>query len=164
MSDEEVTVLEEELAEARSEVERLQSMAADREARAAHLEGQLAELRQELAGAQGEVSARNEELVALRERTQLLETDVAGAAQRYRELALQQEPDLPEELVAGATVAEVDAALDRARETVSKVRGHLESQALAGRVPVGAPPRSAPGHAAFSTEEKIELGLAKQGS
>jgi len=162
MSDEEVTVLEEELADARSEVERLQSIAADREARAAHLEAQLAEVRQELAGTQGEVSARGEELAALRERTQSLEADVSGAAQRYRELALQQEPDLPEELVAGATVTEVDAALERARETVSKVRGHLESQAQAGRVPVGAPPRSEPDLSGLSAEQKIEQGLRQR--
>ena len=86
-----------------------------------------------------------------------------GSAERYRELALQQSPELPSELVAGESVEEVDEALQRARETVAKVRGHLESQAQAGRVPVGAPPRSGPDRSALSSEEKIRLGLQQGG-
>ena len=48
MSDDELTVVQEELMAAQAEVERFELAAADREARAAHLEGQLSELRQEL--------------------------------------------------------------------------------------------------------------------
>jgi len=159
MNDEELAAMQEELAATRTEVERLQVTAADREARAAHLEGQLAQLRDELAQAQGEVAARDEELVGLRERAESLQTQVQGAAQRYRELALEHAPELPAELVTGGTVDEVEQALQRARETVSKVRGHLESQAQAGRVPVGSPPRSGPDLSSLSTEEKIRIGL-----
>ena len=155
--------LQEELAEARAELERLQVSAADGEARAAHLESQQGRLQEELAQVRSEAEARDQELTGLREQAEALQDRVRSSAQRYRELALEHSPELPQELVAGDTVEDVDQALQRARETVSKVRGHLESQAQAGRVPVGAPPRSAPDLSALSAEEKIRFGL-RQGS
>lgn len=162
MSSDELAAAQEELAEARVELERLQVTAADREARAAHLESQRAQLGDELAQARSEIEARDGELAGLREQTQSLQELVRGSAQRFRELALEQSPELPAELVAGETVEEVEASLERARETVSKVRGHLESQAQAGRVPVGAPARSGPDFSALSAEEKIKLGLQQR--
>lgn len=162
MSNDELMATQEELAAARAEVEQLQVTLADREARTAHVEGQLAGLRDELSQVRGESEARETELSGLREREQSLAGQVQDAAQRYRELALQHAPELPQELVAGDNVDAIDEALQRARETVSKVRGHLESQAQAGRVPVGAPARSGPDPSTLSTDEKIQLGLRQR--
>ena len=162
MNDDELTTTQEELAEAKAELEELQVGTADREARSAHLESELAEALAELATAQDTAKARDLELAGVSERTQALESQARDAAQRYRDLALRGAPELPEELVAGETVEEVEQALQRARETVSNVRGHLESQAQAGRVPVGAPPRSGPDLAGMSSEEKIRFGLQQR--
>ncbi len=148
----ELIATQEELAAARAELERLQETAADSEARAAHVESQLTQANEEIELARSEREAREQDLTA----------QLQSAADRYRELALEQAPELPAELVSGATVAEVDEALQRARETVSKVRGHLESQAQAGKVPVGAPPRSEPDLSGLSTEEKISYGLQQR--
>lgn len=156
MNEEELATVQEELAEARAELERLQVAAADREARAAHLESELAQAR-------SDAEAREGELVSAREQAQALDEQVRASAAQYRELALQHSPELPAELVAGGTVEEVEQSLQRARETVSKVRGHLESEAQAGRVPVGAPPRSEPDLSALSPEEKISFGLQQGG-
>jgi len=153
MSDEELAAVQEELAAARSELEQLQTAVADREARATHVEEQLAEARDELAQIRNDAQSREQELAE----------QVRGAAQRYRALALEHAPELPEELVIGETVDEVDQSLERARETVSRVRGHLEAQTQAGRVPVGAPPRSGPDPATLTAEEKIRLGLQQGG-
>ena len=162
MSDDELTTTQEELAATKAELEQLQVTTADREARSAHLESELADALAELATAQDTAKARELELGGLSERTQALESQAQSAAQRYRELALRVAPELPEELVTGETVEEVEQALQRAREIGSNVRGHLESQAQAGRVPVGAPPRSAPDLAGMSSEEKIRYGLQQR--
>lgn len=148
----ELATTQEELAAAKAELERLQEAAADSEARAAHAESQLTQANEEIELARSESEAREQDLTA----------QLQSAADRYRGLALEQAPELPAELVSGATVAEVDEALQRARETVSKVRGHLESQAQAGKVPVGAPPRSEPDLSGLSTEEKISYGLQQR--
>ena len=68
-------------------------------------------------------------------------------------------PELPEELVAGDSIEELDASAERARQTVRQVRERLESQAQAGRVPAGSPPRGSPDFSALSSIEKIRLGL-----
>jgi septation ring formation regulator EzrA len=162
MNDEEVTLLQEELAQARAELEGLQTTVADREARAAHLELQLAGVRDELSTAQHDVETRDTELTTLRERSDALESSVRLSAERYRALALERSPELPEELISGSTVEEIDQAIDRARETVSKVRGHLETHAQATRVPVGAPVRSGPDYSALSAEEKIARGIEQR--
>ena len=148
----ELIATQEELAAAKAELERLQEAAADSEARAAHVESQLTQANEEIELARNESETREQDLTA----------QLQSAADRYRGLALEQAPELPAELVSGATVAEVDEALQRARETVSKVRGHLESQAQAGKVPVGAPPRSEPDLSGLSTEEKISYGLQQR--
>ena len=148
----ELIATQEELAAARAELERLQETAADSEARAAHVESQLTQANEEIELARSESETREQDLTA----------QLKSAADRYREMALEQAPELPAELVTGTTVAEVDEALQRARETVSKVRGHLESQAQAGKIPVGAPPRSEPDLSGLSTEEKISYGLQQR--
>lgn len=159
MGNEDLTALEEQLTEAQAELESLRELAADREARAAHLESQLGEARAEAVRAEQDAQARGEALAGANERVATLESRVRAAAERYRALALERAPELPEELVAGESVEEIEAALAQARETVAKVRGHIESEAQAGRVPVGAPARSAPDLSGLSAEEKIRRGL-----
>ena len=168
MSEEELSELQERLAEAQAEVERLQAMTADREARAVHLDEQNAKLRRDLEEARGALSTAEEQASAHQERVAGLEGELSTAreqtreaAARYREALLSASPEVPADMVAGESVEEVEASLAAARQTVSQVRQHLESQAQAGRVPAGAPPRQAPDLSALTPEEKIRMGLER---
>ena len=169
MTDEEMTALQDELADARAEVDRLQPIAADREARAAHLEETLAQLREEqsqlsasLGEAQAQVAARDEELAGLRPEAEALQVSLKAAASKYRDVLLAGRPDVPPDLVSGETVEEVDQQLEAALRMVAQLRSHLESQAQALRVPTGAPARRAPDLSALSPSEKIAYGLSRQ--
>ena len=169
MTDEEMTALQDELADARAEVDRLQPIAADREARAAHLEETLAQLREEqsqlsasLGEAQAQVAARDEELAGLRQEAEALQVNLKAAASKYRDALLAGRPDVPPDLVSGETVEEVDQQLDAALRMVAQLRSHLESQAQALRVPTGAPARRAADLSALSPGEKIAYGLSRQ--
>jgi len=173
MSDDEVALLEEQLGEARAEVERLQVAAADSEARALQLEevngemrgrletveGELASERQRIDELDGQLAGGQTELAAAQQETQELHARLQAAAGKYREVLLAAAPDLPEEMVAGESVEELEAAAERARQTVRQVRDRMESQAQVGRVPAGSPPRGAPDFSALSPIEKIRLGL-----
>jgi len=168
MSEDELVEMQERLAEAQAEVERLQTTAADREARAAHLEEQNARLRRDLEGARQALATAEEQATAHQERVAGLEGElstareqVTQAAARYREAVLSASPEVPADMVGGETVEEVEASLAAARQTVSQIRQHLESQAQSGRVPAGAPPRQAPDLSALTAEEKIRLGLTQ---
>ena len=75
---------------------------------------------------------------------------------------LASQPEVPPDLVSGETVEEVDQQLEAALRMIAQLRGHLESQAQAARVPTGAPARRAPDLSALSPAEKIVHGLSQQ--
>jgi DNA repair exonuclease SbcCD ATPase subunit len=169
VTDEEIAALQDELTEARTEVDRLQTMAADREARAAHLEETLVQLREEqsqlsasLGEAEAQLAARDEELTALRQEVEGLQASLKAAASKYRSALLASKPEVPPDLVSGETVEEVDQQLEAALRMIAQLRDHLESQAQAVRVPTGAPARRAPDLSALSPAEKIAHGLSQQ--
>ena len=164
--DEEVVLLEEQLAAAHADIERLQGRLADAEARAGTRESELAAIHGELEAARRETAEREaslasqaEELESTRSYLTLIENRAREATSRYREAALAREPHLPADLVTGETVEEIDEALVRARQTVAQVRQHLEQQAQALRVPAGAPARGSPDLSSLTAAEKIRLGL-----
>lgn len=168
--DEEVVLLEEQVAALQADVEALQSRLADAEALAATRDDELTQARQQLADAEaalaeheGTVTAVTGEAETLRSAVAAAEERAGVAAGRYRDLLLAREPDLPEDLVGGTTIDEIDAAADRARQTVSQVRQRFEAQAQATRVPAGAPARSGGDTSGLTAAEKIRLGL-RQGS
>lgn len=93
-----------------------------------------------------------------------LRAQLAGAAQRYRELLLAGAPEVPAELVSGATIEEVDASFAAARGVVAEVRRRIEEQSGAEHVPAGAPPRAAPDLSGLSPAEKIAFALSRPGA
>ncbi|HEU0072588.1 MAG TPA: hypothetical protein VFS30_01115 [Dehalococcoidia bacterium] len=166
--DEEVVLLEEQLATAHADVERLQSQLADltarqaeREAEVQQLRGQLEASRAEAEAVRSQASTQAEELERLSESIAAAEAQGRDAVQRYREVVLEREPQLPADLVNGDSIGEVDAAVERARQTVAQVRQHLDQQAQALRIPAGAPARGSPDVSELSSAEKIRLGLSK---
>jgi chromosome segregation ATPase len=102
---------------------------------------------------------------ALREREEEFEevgAQLAQAVAVYRTSLLAAEPEIPEEMVQGSTVEEIEESLARARQMVEQVRTQLEAQASQERVPFGAPMRSAPDLSGLSPQEKILLGLSRK--
>jgi hypothetical protein len=148
MSNEEYLTLEDELAAARAEVERLSEVAADTHARLAQMEAALT-------NARAVEDSLKRELVEARDRERT-------ATLKYKDAILATEPWLPADMVAGDTLMEIDESLAQARRTVAQVRQQIDEQAQAGRVPAGAPPRRAPDTATLSPLEKIKLGLYEQ--
>jgi hypothetical protein len=159
---EELAALQEQLAGARAEVERLRREAANAEARAQHAVGEADGLRAELQSSNDAVTAAAGEATLLREQIDAATQRAQVASERYRDLVVRTEPALPADLIAGGDVDAIDASVTAAREIVGRVRTHIETQAQAGRVPAGAPPRSAPDLSALTPEQKIRHGLAQR--
>ena len=159
---EELAALQEELAAARAEVERLQAEAGSAAARGVQAVAEADTLRDDVRAAGEAASAAAAESSALRDQLGEAERRMRTSAERYRDLVVRTEPALPAELIAGDTVEDVDASVEAARAMVSRVRSHIEAQAQAARVPAGAPPRSAPDLGALSPEQKIRYGLSRR--
>jgi hypothetical protein len=159
--DEEVVLLEEQLAAAHGDIERLQSLLAEAEARDATRIAEVSELRRVVAEREEALGAQTVEVEDLRAAIAESETQRREAVERVRRSVLEREPELPQELVTGENVAELDAAVANARQTVAQVRQHLEQRAQAQRVPAGAPARGAPDTSALTAGEKIRAGLRR---
>ena len=114
-----------------------------------------AELETELAEARAIVEQRDAEVETLRHQ-------LASATARYREALLASAPEVPAELVTGATPEEVEASLAQAKGMVERIRSHIEAQLAEQRVPTGSPIRSAPDLSALSPTEKIAYALAQK--
>lgn len=91
-----------------------------------------------------------------------LKEQLATAVAKYRALALASSPDIPEELVQGDTVEEVEASLLQARQIVERVKHQLEVQRTKERVPAGTPLRTGVNLSALPPREKIAYALGKQ--
>ncbi len=111
--DEEVVLLEEQLATAHVDVERLQSQLADLTARQSQQETEVQELLDQLEASRAETEAVQSRATAHAEEMQRISESMAAAeargreaVQRYREVVLEREPQLPADLVTGESIGE----------------------------------------------------------
>lgn len=107
MSDDEVALSQEQLGEARAEVERLQVAAADSEGRALHLEEMSGEMRSRLEAVEGELASERQCCDEISGQIEGFQTEIAARQEETQELHA---PELPEELVAGETIEELEEA------------------------------------------------------
>ena len=112
------------------------------------------ELQARIAQLEQGISSREGELTAIKQ-------SLSGAVAKYRAAVLASAPGIPQELVKGESLDEIDASLETARGIVSKVRQQLAVEAEANKVPAGAPPRMPQDLSALSPAEKIAYALRK---
>lgn len=117
-------------------------------------DGRVQELEVEVNQLRSSLEEREAELGNLREQ-------MSTATSRYRAALLSSVPEVPEELVQGDTIEELDASLASARSIVEKVAQQLGSQVATEQVPTGAPPRRPPDLSAMSPHEKILYALQR---
>ena len=153
---------EEETATVQTELDELRAQLGERDARMGELNAQLAEAlaaneagQQELTAVKAALDERDAELAAA---TETLHEAVAS----YRASLLAANPHIPEEMIAGATISDIDASLDRAQDMAGRVRQTLEEDLKETHVPAGAPQRAVPDLSAMSPREKIHYALGKE--
>ncbi len=91
-----------------------------------------------------------------------LTASLDGAVTAYKGALLKANPLVPAELISGATIAEVDAAVEKASAIVSKIKQGLSQESQQVTIPAGAPGRTPPDLSAMTTREKINHGLASK--
>ena len=101
------------------------------------------------------IASRDSELTAIKQ-------SLSGTVAKYRAAVLASESGIPQDLVKGESLDEIDASLELARGIVSKVRQQLEVEAESNKVPAGAPPRMPQDLSALSPAEKIAYALSRQ--
>ena len=117
-------------------------------------EERVQELQQEAEQAREAAAIHGAEAEALR-------AQLADTLERYRELLLARDPDVPVEMVQGGSVAELESSYERASGLVERLRRRASEQAAQERVPAGAPARRGPDLASLTPQEKIARGLQR---
>ena len=90
-----------------------------------------------------------------------LKQQVETAVSRYRIALIDGAPELPEELIHGSSIEELDRAMESARKIVEKVASRIEARAPEARVPSGAPARRSADLSGLSPREKIMYAINK---
>ena len=83
------------------------------------------------------------------------------AVGRYRIALMVSAPDLPEELINGKTIVELDNAMESAKKIVEKVASRIGARTPEDRVPSGAPARREADLSGLSAREKILYAINK---
>jgi chromosome segregation ATPase len=72
-------------------------------------------------------------------------------------------PTIPQDVIAGDTIEDIDASLARATTIATAVKANLEAQAKETKVPAGAPTRGEISLEGLTPREKIAAGIQQKG-
>ena len=151
-----IAELQEQLAEARAQLEAVQNAAADAEALGATARAELAEAAAAREALDAELAGARVDLEDARSQLQM-------AAVKYREIRLASLPEIPPEMVPEAqSLEDIDTAFEGAQQVVLRLREKMQEERPPARVPLGSPPRRAPDLSGLSAAEKIRLGLQER--
>jgi chromosome segregation ATPase len=122
---------------------------AEKGARIAELEASLSEAKQGSEAVTAELA-------------QLKDTH-SKAVSKYLDAVRLANPTIPQDIIAGDTIEDIDASLAKATTIAESVKASLEAQAKETRVPAGAPPRGEISLEGLSPREKIAAGIQQKG-
>ena len=146
---EELAAMKAELDEEKKAIAAAQTMITEKDARIAELEAQLGE-------------ARKGSEATTTELTRAKEAHTKAVA-KYLDAVKLANTSLPGDVIAGATIEEIDASVARAQAIAESVKKSIEAQARQTRVPAGAPPRGEISLEGLSPREKIAAGIQQKG-
>jgi predicted nuclease with TOPRIM domain len=149
---EELAAMKAELDEEKKAIAAAQTMITEKDARIAELQAEGEALRAE----------RSNLTKQLTDLTQLKEAHTKAVA-KYLDAVKLANTSLPGDVIAGATIEEIDASVARAQAIAESVKKSIEAQARQTRVPAGAPPRGEISLEGLSPREKIAAGIQQKG-
>jgi len=133
-------------------VAELEGLVAQKDEALTKANAHISELEQSVANLDNEAATLKQ---AMAESEEKLTEAVAG----YKDLIIQSNPEVPEELVTGDTIEAINESLEKAKTLVSRVRQGLETEIASAKVPAGAPIRTPPDLSALSPREKINYAV-----
>jgi uncharacterized coiled-coil protein SlyX len=135
---------------------------AESEATLAEKGSRISELEQALAERDEQINTLKQSVAELEAKVTELADSRSQALASYRALVISSNPDLPEELIAGDSVEEIDRSLAGARALIDRVRERLETEIAGSRIPAGAPLRAPLDLSVLSPQEKIQYAMGER--
>ena len=134
----------------------LEETLAGKDTKIAELEAQVTEFTTQLEAKAQEAQASAADLATVKEAK-----DVAVA--KYLNMAKALNPNIPEGILSGETIEEIDASVEKGKAIVEAVKKAMEAEAATARVPAGAPTRGGIPTEGMSPREKIAAGIQQTG-
>jgi archaellum component FlaC len=119
----------------------------------------LAELQKNIMAKDKQIESLKNSSGTFKEDINRLNVSLEKAVKSYRNMVVKAHPEIPEELISGKTVDEIDTALEQAKKIVTRVKQSLEKEAVPDDVPVGAPTRTRENADKLSPREKIQYAI-----
>jgi uncharacterized coiled-coil protein SlyX len=135
--------------------EDLEALLAQKDMELAAKDSRIAELEQAVADRDSQIAALNQSLAEL-------ESRLSQAVASYKALVVKSNPAVPEELIAGDSIEEIDHSLANAQVLIERVRQELEVEIAAAKIPAGAPLRAPLDFSALSPKEKIQYAIGER--
>ena len=145
----------------------LEEAAAAKDSRIAELQAEGEALRAERSNLEASLSEAN--VIASEAKGKELEASAADlatvkeardqAVTKYLSMAKALNPTIPEGIVGGETITEIDQSIDKGKAIVEAVKKAMESEAAATKVPAGAPTRGGISTEGMSPKEKIAYAI-----
>jgi uncharacterized coiled-coil protein SlyX len=141
--------------ETNARIAELEQLIAGKERELALKDSRISELEQALAD-------RDSQIAALEQSLPELENGLSQAVASYKALVIKANPAVPEELVSGDTIEEIDDSLASAQTLIDRVRQELEAEIAAAKIPAGSPARTPLDFSALSPKEKIQYAIGER--
>ena len=148
-----------ELTSTKEALEQAQSQLKERNAAFKPMEEELAIAKAQLTELTDQVTVLNENIIAKDKELTSANATLTSVTTRYKKAVLAAHPEIPEELISGNTITEIDSSLGKAITIVSKVQQNIQTKNKQMPVPAGAPPRGEPDLSGLSPHEKIIHGI-----
>jgi len=145
----------EDIAAVKAQLDEEQKAKATLEEAMAQKDTRLAELEAALSEAKQGSEASTVELASVKEARD-------QAVARYLTMAKASNPQVPDDMISGETIAEIDASVEKGKGLVSAVKKTLGSEAAAAKVPAGAPTRGETTEG-MSNKDMIAAGIQQKG-
>ena len=113
--------------------------------------------------AEAEVAKREAVITEINTAAGAAKQSLAAALAAYKALVVRSNPVVFAELISGDSFEAINNSLESAKALIAKVRQSVEAEIAAGKVPTGAPARTAPDLENLSSREKIQYAISKGG-
>jgi type I site-specific restriction endonuclease len=115
------------------------------------------------AAAEAALAEKDTRIAELQAEGEAISKAHAQAVAKYLEAARALNYTVPKDVIAGGTIEEIDASVEKAKAIAEAVKKALEAQAKEAKVPAGAPTRGTINLEGLSPREKIAAGLNQKG-
>jgi len=147
----------------KAELEEEKKAKAAAEATLAEKDARIAELQASLSEALTLSETKGKELESTTAELSQLKESNAQAIAKYLDAVRAANPTIPQDIITGETIEDIDASVAKAQAIANAVKQSLEAEAKEARVPAGAPARGEIPLEGLSPREKIAAGIQQKG-